>query len=453
MPSSSKQSFLLLLCPRIDSTLGNLKFTNKGAKDPTFGMAIPNVMLSDEIKASDDYMNYLAKSLGTKPVKSRGEGPLTKKGVEVAAETIRVSKEEATPLIRRRQTGVVISSGVHQETDEEALDHSKQLKGVKIMSETAEYLLKMKQARKSSKQDFILKQCPKGPGEGSGMAPEVHDGLSGSSSSSSSKYKDAIEDISSDDKRSQADDTEKLMKTKLKIKKTGEKNNLWMNKRELINLKRYKLKLVYLSHKLRNLLNNFSVPVRLYLLLNTKLERNVDAMLKIDHIETIDKSVQAHLKNIIPKDVPDFDKIKLEKAAKQQMLKYSTKPFDEASLKEYDLKDKLIKLMIKSKSYNTYPAHELSQTKRRHDDLDPPTDVDKETKKRKRKDSDASSSNKSKDKEESSKDDDTTADDMPHDDATPTQDRSKWFKQDTVVRPETLDPEWHKEPNADNAPE
>ncbi|GKG37420.1 hypothetical protein Tco_0447593, partial [Tanacetum coccineum] len=77
-----------------------------------------------------------------------------------------------------------------------------------------------------------------------------------------------------------------------------------------------------------------------------KLERKVDAMLKIDHIEAIDKSVQAHLKNILPKHVPDFGKIKFKKAAKQQMPKYSTKPFDEASLKEYDLKDKLIKLMI-----------------------------------------------------------------------------------------------------------
>ncbi|GJV88692.1 hypothetical protein Tco_1532630 [Tanacetum coccineum] len=107
-----------------------------------------------------------------------------------------------------------------------------------------------------------------------------------------------------------------------------------------------------------------------------------------------------------------------------------------------------------------------SQTERHHDDQDPHTDADKETKKRKRKDSDASSSKKSKDKEESSKgtkapsgpsptqkavdddeliqdgvvddtemaqDDDMVADDMPHDDDAPTQDWSKWFKQDVVM--------------------
>ncbi|GJT32134.1 hypothetical protein Tco_0922553 [Tanacetum coccineum] len=73
--------------------------------------------------------------------------------------------------------------------------------------------------------------------------------------------------------------------------------------------------------------------------------------------EAIDKSVQAHLKKNLPKDVPDFGKHKQEKVTKQSMPKYSTKPFDEASLKEYEQKDKLIKLIMKSKSYNTHPAH------------------------------------------------------------------------------------------------
>ncbi|GJT63512.1 hypothetical protein Tco_1007045 [Tanacetum coccineum] len=37
------------------------------------------------------------------------------------------------------------------------------------------------------------------------------------------------------------------------------------------------------------------------------------------------------------------------------------------------------------------------------------------------------------------------------DDNVPKCDNSKWFKEDAVVRPETPDPEWHKEPS--NAPE
>ncbi|GKF22529.1 hypothetical protein Tco_0074851 [Tanacetum coccineum] len=89
-----------------------------------------------------------------------------------------------------------------------------------------------------------------------------------------------------------------------------------------------------------------------------KLEKKVKAMSKIDHTEAIDKSVQAHLKKVLPKDVPDFGKIKQEKAAKKNMPKYSTKPFDEDSLKEYDQKNKLMSLMMKSKSFKTHPAHQ-----------------------------------------------------------------------------------------------
>ncbi|GKE96889.1 hypothetical protein Tco_1581744 [Tanacetum coccineum] len=107
--------------------------------------------------------------------------------------------------------------------------------------------------------------------------------------------------------------------------------------------------------------------------------------------------------------------------------------------------------------------------------LDPPADADKDIKKKRRKDSDASSSKKGKDQAKSSKEDKTPSEplktkkvvdakesikDDVMDAAEPTQDddvteldRSKWFKQDVVERPETPDPDWFKEPNANNAPE
>ncbi|GJV38659.1 hypothetical protein Tco_1411136 [Tanacetum coccineum] len=73
--------------------------------------------------------------------------------------------------------------------------------------------------------------------------------------------------------------------------------------------------------------------------------------------DAIDKSVQALLKNILPKDVLDFGKIELKKATKQSMPKYSTTPFDQVALDEYDQKDKLLKMMRKSMSYNTHLTH------------------------------------------------------------------------------------------------
>ncbi|GJS25904.1 hypothetical protein Tco_0486524 [Tanacetum coccineum] len=66
----------------LDTTLGNLKFANKGEMDPVFGMAIPVVMLNDDINAIVEYSEYLAKSRGSKPVKTQGKGLLTKQGVE-----------------------------------------------------------------------------------------------------------------------------------------------------------------------------------------------------------------------------------------------------------------------------------------------------------------------------------------------------------------------------------
>ncbi|GKB12134.1 hypothetical protein Tco_0846057 [Tanacetum coccineum] len=123
--------------------------------------------------------------------------------------------------------------------------------------------------------------------------------------------------------------------------------------------------------------------------------------------------------------------------------------------------------------------------KRRHDDKDkdPSADAEKGKKKRRRKDYEpskdkdtAGSSKKGKAPSQTSKidksinadetiqeaameteepvqDNVVNVEEQPKDDVAPKKDNSIWFKQDVFVRPETLDPEWHKEPNADDAPE
>ncbi|GKG60201.1 hypothetical protein Tco_0609865, partial [Tanacetum coccineum] len=56
----------------------------------------------DTIKASADYLNYLAKSMGTQPGKGQGKGLITKKGIEVVVqkkETIRVPRKKHTKTI------------------------------------------------------------------------------------------------------------------------------------------------------------------------------------------------------------------------------------------------------------------------------------------------------------------------------------------------------------------
>ncbi|GKA78080.1 hypothetical protein Tco_0784617 [Tanacetum coccineum] len=158
------------------------------------------------------------------------------------------------------------------------------------------------------------------------------------------------------------------------------------------------------------------------------------------------------------------------------------------SLDEFDQKDKLFQMMSKSMEYNKHPTHKaLYDTLAVSLSVDE-DDMDKELEelpKKKRKDSDAPSSKKTKDYPTSSKkgttpskpskpnkcvqteetvkkldqevainDEEPVVDEVvndgehPHDDDTPSQDRSKWFKQSP--RPETFDPNWHKEPNADD---
>ncbi|GKA80829.1 hypothetical protein Tco_0787521 [Tanacetum coccineum] len=173
---------------KLDAVLGNLKFANNGEKDPIYGMAIPKEMMSNEIKVFADYLNYLAKSMGTQPSKGRGKGILTKKGIEVVVQ----KKLETTKIPKKKRTKTVIKETSQSEvlaatTDEETLDHSTmKLKGVENVSSTAQFLKDMKKARKASKDDYTIQQRPKGPGEGSSIVIDTLDEPSYSSSSSHS---------------------------------------------------------------------------------------------------------------------------------------------------------------------------------------------------------------------------------------------------------------------------
>ncbi|GJZ03928.1 hypothetical protein Tco_0537203 [Tanacetum coccineum] len=195
---------------KIDAFLRNLKFINKGEKDPKYGMAIPLEMMSEEIKASADYLNYLAKSMGTQPVKGKGKRLLTNKGIEVTVqkiETLRVPKK------KRTETVIEETAQLEEESKEETLDYSKKLKGIKTLSSNAQYLVDMKTATKLSKDDFILKKRSKGPGEISGVIPKVPDGPSDNFECSSSEYEDEERFLSTDDEASQEKSDKERTKT------------------------------------------------------------------------------------------------------------------------------------------------------------------------------------------------------------------------------------------------
>ncbi|GKD79744.1 hypothetical protein Tco_1342365, partial [Tanacetum coccineum] len=153
-------------------------------------MEISKEMISDTIKASADYLNYLAKSMGTQSGKGRGKGLITKKGVEVDVqkkETIMAPKKKHTKTIfeeigqSKEEVNMEIDEGTHDQS-------TMKLKGVENVSS-----------------------------EGSSMVQETPDDSSDSSSSSHSGSNNKEEFLhiddeelkdKSDDKRTETDNSD-----------------------------------------------------------------------------------------------------------------------------------------------------------------------------------------------------------------------------------------------------
>ncbi|GKA95320.1 hypothetical protein Tco_0817358 [Tanacetum coccineum] len=331
-------------------------------------MAISKEMISEEIKASIDYSNYLAKSMGTQQVKGQSKGLLTRKG------------------------------------------------------------------------------------EGSGVIPKVPGGPSDSSGSSSSESKDEDGFLSTDDKELEDQSDDERTKTGGSEKSEEEKAGEEQCEPEE------------------------TVDADVVLKRLTRLEKKVAAMSNIDHTEAIKKSVQANVMNEVKNQLPKF----LPKAVSEYISR---------SFLQHDKHLELYNTLIGSMGIDEAIAEgDLDPTKtlkkiHRDDDQDPHADSKKEKKKRRQKDTEPSKKNNNQagskkgktpskpsksnkptntkelvqdaamDDEELVQDDAMDADNMTQADTIHKQDNSKWFKQDVVVRPKTLDPDWFKEPNANDAPE
>ncbi|GKA90025.1 hypothetical protein Tco_0811837 [Tanacetum coccineum] len=424
------------------------------------------VMLNDDIKASAEYLEYLAKSKGVAPVKTGGKGLLTKEWVEITMERVSIPKgrrskivteavgesegidddevdseetvEDEEPLVRTRPSELAIGGEAHQESEEERVNHSKKLKGLETLG--------------SGEGSDVTREVPdelvfKSSNEGAGVTPEVPDEPSDYSSSLSSNSEFRVEYISSDE----AEVTKKANNAKIVDAKKDTKDQVaeeqgaakqpgneeldadqgdnepagdaqadvqmtdaqlekpeatligshqtlssanftsqFLNDNPQINVnnvlkdpvkpevqsmvdipvtqekhvelrpplvdttvtlipettiisptqppqtqpKRRKTKVILKkSNKLDSQVNSGELKCKV-----TRHEKKVHAMSSFNLPEAIDKSVKAHLKNVLPKDVPYCGKIKLEKA-KKSMPKNSSTPVDQAALDEFEEKD------------------------------------------------------------------------------------------------------------------
>ncbi|GKA66234.1 hypothetical protein Tco_0766042 [Tanacetum coccineum] len=212
----------------------------------------------------------------------------------------------------------------------------------------------------------------------------------------------------------------------------------------------------------------------------SELEMKVKALSKVDHAEAIEESIQANIINevknqlpkYLPKAVSNYVKPRMESKVRDVLQKNPINLFQSSStqadsLTEHELKNKLFDRMKKSGSFLEHEKHlEL------YNDLIGSIGLDEAIAK---KHTTSTNSLKGKNTIKSSKtdksvnakevvqevameaeepveDDVVNVEEQPQDDAAPKQDNSIWFKQDDVARPETPDPDWHKESNADDAP-
>nr|GFB01778.1 hypothetical protein [Tanacetum cinerariifolium] len=221
------------------------------------------------------------------------------------------------------------------------------------------------------------------------------------------------------------------------------------------------------------------LPPSLFWQILSELETNVEALSKVDHTKVIEESVKA---NSSSTQVDSLTEHELKNKLFDMIKKSRYFLEHEKNIELYNALIGLIGLDEAISKGKLDPTRVLK--KRSHDDKDqdPPIDSEKEKKRRRRKDTESSNkqttsteSSKGKnlstplftnkimnadesiqgaemDVEEPVEDDVVNVEEQPQDDAAPKRDNSIWFKQDTVVRPETLDPKWHKEPAIDDAP-
>ncbi|GJU32478.1 hypothetical protein Tco_1176067, partial [Tanacetum coccineum] len=306
----------------------------------------------------------------------------------------------------------------------------------------------------------------KSPNEGSCVTlevPDVHNGSSSSSSSDSSK--DAIKDILTGDTQAKVNGTESLIKkleaTILSSSQTlsfVEYGNQFINDNPDVSLtdvlkepvepevqsmvdipilqeklaaQRPPLVDTTKSKKPKIQVDTGALDNRV-----TRLEKTVNAMSRFNIQEAIEKSIQAHLKkNVLQKDVPDLKKSNKRMLSnrtcqnpsansKKEKKKRKQKDF-ESSKKDKDQAGSLKKDKSQSKTSKTDKSVNAEETV--HDvEMDVGESVEYDV---------------------------VDIEDPTQADASvPKQDKLTWFKIVVVERPESPDPEWHKEPPIDDAP-
>ncbi|GJU10624.1 hypothetical protein Tco_1133020 [Tanacetum coccineum] len=291
----SKRSLSFHHVIKLDATLGNIKFANKGIKEPVFGKAILDVMLNDDIKASAEYSK---RTIGL-----------------------------------RRPTGVVIGGEARKESDEERVDHSKDMQGIEILSgysseDDIEDISSDKEdkrdddkekADESQKADEEILATDRIDDE---KAEEEHVEKQGGNEQAGITQTDFLNDnpdvtVNEVLKDSVKPKVQSMVDIPIQQAKLAEQRpplvdttmtlipdttTISPTKPPQTQPKRSKIKrILKKSKKPDTQVDSGELKSRV-----TRLEKTVTAISRFNLPDAIDKYVKAHLKNILPKDHPDF---------------------------------------------------------------------------------------------------------------------------------------------------
>ncbi|GJV08578.1 hypothetical protein Tco_1346234 [Tanacetum coccineum] len=467
---------------RDDGVIQRLKFMNKGDDFQEYRRAIPNTMLTNEIKQSEAYQAFISYSTGLiPPKKTRGKGlqgkkqtitPKKKSSIsaedniipnpmllwnwEIIAKPTGVDESDCEPTNRptrrRRPSGVAFRDTLNV-SKKKSLDQTQKLKGIQVMSVEEQLAADTKKAIKASKEAFRLQQQTADSSEGACITPDVPNELTGKFTTSSEGV-GIVPEVLDEGKGSSATKADAEIDWGSKDD-SHQSNDEHVNKEtddERIDSENDDQAMIDADKIVAKKLEEEKVVKKMNKLMLIKLSK-FNAWSKVYHSTVISESIKSQ----VPPAVNEFlgsilrdslQKIKQEHAAKQKWPKHSTTPFDKTAENEYKQKD-----WMHDMDKAVAVADQSTQENRKRDDQEKdPTAGSDQGKEKKMPRKDTQPSKKSSKTKESSKDKTLPKtsksgndDEDPNGEATPKTNnaaKNNWFKQ--PPRPPTLDLEWNK---------
>nr|GEV62486.1 hypothetical protein [Tanacetum cinerariifolium] len=192
--------------------ISRLKFVKNGEDFQEYGRAIPNTMLTKEIRQTKAYQTFITYSIGLIPSKkSRGKSvSLTEAEEEEEAarhvhanheclvkESNYLSSEPSNRTTCRRRTSGTSFRDTSNVSSKKSLDQSQKLKGINTLTAKEQLATNTMQALKASRKISRSQSHTKGSSKGAGVTPEVPD----ESTSIFTTIKKKNQDDNDDDRR------------------------------------------------------------------------------------------------------------------------------------------------------------------------------------------------------------------------------------------------------------